>query len=159
MTATASERAASRDTARTDGAAAVAVMTLLVLSGLFTLIFEVMYLPIYLGSGTLPAPEAQIVAAPEGLAASLTDGAVAFPVTALLAGVLNVALVAAMRTLTDRPGISLLPVLAWTFGFLASSVSGPGGDVMLLSDWPTLLLLLCGLVPPLFYVYTRSLTA
>ncbi|WP_054816333.1 hypothetical protein [Nocardia arizonensis] len=141
------------------GPAAVAVMVLIVFSGLFTLVFEVLYLPIYLGSGTLPAPEPEVVAAPAGLAASLHDGAVAFPITALLAAVLNVLLVAAMRTLTDRPGVALLPVAAWLFGFLASSVSGPGGDIMLLSDWPTLALLLCGLVPPLFYAYTRSLVA
>ncbi|MET7771180.1 hypothetical protein [Nocardia sp. NPDC005366] len=158
MTATVDKRTGATGAARDrlEGIPAVAVMSVLVFSGLFTLVFEVLYLPVYLGSGSVPAPEPEVVAAPAGLAAALTDGAVAFPVTALLAGVLNVVLVAAMRTLTDRPGVALLPVLAWTFGFFACSVSGPGGDIMLLSDWPTLLLLLCGLVPPLAYTFAGS---
>ncbi|MEV0295284.1 hypothetical protein [Nocardia sp. NPDC050710] len=158
MTATVDKRAAAplTDQGRLEGIPAAALMTLLVLSGLFTLIFEVLYLPTYLGTAHLPSPEPEIVAAPAGLAAAMSAGAIAFPVTALLAAVLNVLLVAAMRTLTDRIGIALLPVLAWALGFFAASVSGPGGDIMLLSDWPTLLLLLCGLVPPLLYAYTRA---
>ncbi|WP_216908914.1 hypothetical protein [Nocardia noduli] len=158
MTATVDKRPGASGAAgnRPAGIPAVALMTVLVLSGLFTLVFEVLYLPVYLGSGSLPAPEPEVVAAPAGLASVLTEGAVAFPITALLAAVLNVALVAAMRTLTDRPGIALLPVLAWAVGFFACSVSGPGGDIMLISDWPTLLLLLCGLGPPLAYTYLRT---
>ncbi|MBH0775916.1 hypothetical protein [Nocardia bovistercoris] len=159
MTATVGKRAANSDVVpeRPGGVAGVAVMGLLVLSGLFTLAFEVLYLPVYLGRGTVAPAPAEVLAAP--LAASPSDGAVPFPVTVLVAGVVNVLLVAGMRIFTDRPGIALLPVLAWTLGFLACSVSGPGGDIMLLSDWPTLLLLIFGLAPPLLYTYTRTLSA
>ncbi|MGV9820933.1 hypothetical protein [Nocardia xishanensis] len=132
----------------------LALMAVLVVSGLFTLAFEVLYLPVYLGASHLPAPkETSLVAAP--LAAASGSGAIAFPVTVLLAATLNVLLIAAMRTLTDSIRVALLPVIVWTFGFLACTVAGPGGDLVLLSDWPTLLLLLCGLVPPLVYLYLR----
>ncbi|WP_431956674.1 hypothetical protein [Nocardia lijiangensis] len=130
------------------------LMAVLVLSGLFTLVFEVLYLPVYLGTSHLPpVKETTLVAAP--LAAASTSGAFAFPATAVLAAGSNVVLIAAMRTLTDSTRVALLPVIAWTFGFLACTVAGPGGDLVLLSDWPTLFLLLCGLVPPLAYVYLR----
>ncbi|MEV6278155.1 hypothetical protein [Nocardia sp. NPDC051832] len=125
------------------------LMTLLVLSGLFTLAVEVLYLPFYLGRSGIPASEPVVVAADVAVAG--TGGATPFPVTALLAAVLNVLLVAAMGTLTSRLRIMLLPLLAWAFGFFLCTIPGPGGDIMLLSDWPTLILLLCGAIPPLLY--------
>ncbi|MCP2296284.1 hypothetical protein APR11_002712 [Nocardia amikacinitolerans] len=132
----------------------LALMAVLTMSGLFTLAFEVLYLPVYLGTSHLPpAEDTTLVAAP--LAAVAASGTFALPVTALLAAGLNVLFIAAMRTLTDSTRVALLPVIVWTFGFLACTFAGPGGDLMLLSDWPTLLLLLCGLIPPLVYVYLR----
>ncbi|MBP2189260.1 hypothetical protein [Nocardia goodfellowii] len=129
------------------------LMTVLVLSGLFTLAVEVLYLPLYLGRSGVPAPEPAVVAA--GLAVAGTGGATPFPITALVAAVLNVLLVAAMGTLTSRLRIMLLPLLAWAFGFFLCSIPGPGGDLMLLSDWPTLVLLLGGTIPPLLYAVFR----
>ncbi|MFD0360631.1 hypothetical protein ACFQZZ_04110 [Nocardia sp. GCM10030253] len=106
------------------------IITLLVLDGLITLAVEVLYLPTYLGT-------------------------VAFPLSAVLAGVINVLLVMGVRSVTTRVGFAILPIAAWTFGFLVCSVTGPGGDIMLGSDWRTALLLFCGLVPPLGYLYFR----
>ncbi|WP_328405735.1 hypothetical protein [Nocardia sp. NBC_00403] len=106
------------------------IITLLVLDALITLALEVLYLPAYLDS-------------------------VAFPLSAVLAGVINVLLVMGVRTVTTRVGFAILPIAAWTFGFLLCSVTGPGGDIMLGSDWRTALLLFCGLVPPLGYLYVR----
>ncbi|MGN2636077.1 hypothetical protein ACTD5D_07760 [Nocardia takedensis] len=157
MTATADHTAATAGAGaqRLTGPAAVAVTTLLVFSGLFSLAFEVLYLPLYFGRGTVPAADAAVLAAP--LAAGPADGAIPFPVTALLAGVLNVVFVIAMRTVTDRPGVALLPLAAWTFGFLVAASGGPGGDILLLSAWPTLALFVCGLAAPLGYTYLRWL--
>lgn len=107
------------------------IIGVLVLNGLITLALEVLYLPTYLGT-------------------------VAFPLSAVLAGVVNVLLVMGVRSVTHRIGAALLPLGAWTFGFLACSVTGPGGDIMLGSDWRTLLLLFCGLAPPLLYLYFRA---
>ncbi|MFX0575760.1 hypothetical protein [Nocardia nepalensis] len=107
------------------------IIGVLVLDALITLALEVLYLPTYIGT-------------------------VAFPLSAVLAGVVNVLLVMGVRSITHRVSAALFPLAAWTLGFLTCSVSGPGGDIMLGSDWRTLLLLFCGLVPPLLYIYFRA---
>ncbi|MBF6346556.1 hypothetical protein [Nocardia cyriacigeorgica] len=107
------------------------IMLALVVDAVITLILEVLYLPLYLGS-------------------------VAFPIAALLAGVINVALVLGARTVSPRPIVMLIPIVAWTLSFLAAASSGPGGDVPLGSDARTLLLMLFGLAPPLIYVYLQA---
>ncbi|MGW4772723.1 hypothetical protein ACWEO2_32395 [Nocardia sp. NPDC004278] len=106
------------------------IIGVLVLDALVTLALEVLYLPTYIHT-------------------------VAFPLSAVLAGVVNIALVMGVRSVTHRIGAALLPLGAWTFGFLICSFTGPGGDIMLGTDWRTLLLLICGLVPPLLYLYFR----
>ncbi|WP_433199881.1 hypothetical protein ACQP1G_07395 [Nocardia sp. CA-107356] len=107
------------------------IIGVLVLDALITLALEVLYLPTYIGT-------------------------VAFPLSAVLAGVVNVLLVMGVHSVTHRISAALLPLAAWTFGFLACSATGPGGDILLASDWRTLLLLFCGLVPPLLYLYFRA---
>ncbi len=107
------------------------IISVLVLDALITLVLEVLYLPTYINT-------------------------VAFPLSAVLAGVVNILLVMGVRSITHRVGVMILPLAAWTFGFLLCSVSGPGGDILLGSDWRTLLLLFCGLVPPLLYIYFRT---
>ncbi|MBF6321989.1 hypothetical protein [Nocardia cyriacigeorgica] len=107
------------------------IMLALVVDAVITLILEVLYLPLYLGS-------------------------VAFPIAAPLAGVINVALVLGARTVSPRPIVMLIPIVAWTLSFLAAASSGPGGDVPLGSDARTLLLMLFGLAPPLIYVYLQA---
>lgn len=107
------------------------IISVLVLDALITLFLEVLYLPTYINT-------------------------VAFPLSAILAGVINVLLVMGVRSITHRVGAMILPVAAWTFGFLLCSVTGPGGDILLGSDWRTVLLLFCGLVPPLLYIYVRT---
>ncbi|MEV6134734.1 hypothetical protein AB0L63_01410 [Nocardia sp. NPDC051990] len=107
------------------------IISVLVLDALITLVLEVLYLPTYINT-------------------------VAFPLSAVLAGVVNILLVMGVRSITQRVSVMILPLVAWTFGFLLCSVSGPGGDILLGSDWRTLLLLFCGLVPPLLYIYFRT---
>ncbi|BDU08325.1 hypothetical protein [Nocardia cyriacigeorgica] len=107
------------------------IMLALVVDAVITLILEVLYLPLYLGS-------------------------VAFPIAAPIAGVVNVLLVLGARSVSPRPAVMLLPIVAWTLAFLAAASSGPGGDVPLGSDARTLLLMLFGLTPPLIYVYMQA---
>ncbi|WP_330228655.1 hypothetical protein OHA40_21335 [Nocardia sp. NBC_00508] len=109
-------------------ALAPVILVLLVLDALLTLSLEVLYLPTYLGT-------------------------IAFPVAAVLAGVVNVLLVAGARSVTQRTAAVGLPLAAWAFGFLICASLGPGGDVLLGSDARTALLLFCGLLPPLAYIY------
>ncbi|MBF6355324.1 hypothetical protein IU449_12345 [Nocardia higoensis] len=127
----------------------------LVAAALFSVAVEVLYLPFYVGGSWTPdaAPADLAQAAGGQLAAPLGSGAIPVPVTALIAAVLNIALVAAMRTLTDSLRLALLPVVAWAFGFLLCTFPGPGSDTLLMGDWPTLLLLVCGTVPPLLYAF------
>lgn len=128
-------------------------MVVLVVSALFGLVVQVLYLPIYVGGSWTAAARPSDIALASGaqLAAPLGSGAIALPVTALIAAVMNIGLVAAMRTITDSLRLALLPVAVWTLGFLWCTFPGPGGDVLLMSEWPTLLLLVCGTVVPLLY--------
>lgn len=112
-------------------ALAPVILVLLAVDALITLVLEVLYLPSYLGS-------------------------VAFPITALLAGVINTGLVYAAGTVSERASLRYLPLVVWTLGFLACSTRGPGGDVLLGSDWRTLLLLIGGLAPPLAFIALRD---
>ncbi|WP_067817084.1 hypothetical protein [Nocardia inohanensis] len=132
-----------------------AIAGLLVLDALVTLVLEVLFLPIYAGQSKLSEPQ-QVLAAATRLASSVTDGAVPLPVTALVAAVVNVALVAGMAVVSKRISVMVLPLTAWTLGFLLLASSGPGGDMMLMSDWPTLLLFVCGLFPAGLYLYWRA---
>ncbi|MFC4375447.1 hypothetical protein ACFO5K_15200 [Nocardia halotolerans] len=109
------------------------VVVALLVDALLSLAVEVLFLPLYLG-------------------------AIPFPVVALLAAPVNVALVYGMETVTDRIGFAFAPIVVWVFGFLVCSSRGPGGDVLLVSDGRTLLLLACGVLAPLGYLYYRSNT-
>lgn len=109
----------------------VLIIVVLMFDAVLTLAIEVLYLPLYIG-------------------------AVPIPVSALLAGVINVALVRAARVVSPSPAVLFLPLAAWTLGFLVAASTGPGGDVPLTSDIRTLLLFLFGLVPPLIYLYVQA---
>lgn len=107
------------------------ILVVLTVDALVTLVLEVLYLPTYLGS-------------------------VAFPLSALIAGAVNIGLVYVASTVSDRTGLQLLPLIVWTLGFLVCATTGPGGDVLLGSTWQTLLLLLCGLVAPMVFLARRG---
>lgn len=107
------------------------LIVVLIVNAVITLVLEVLYLPFYFGS-------------------------VAVPVAALIAAPVNVALVWAAATVTTRPTVLFLPIAAWLGAFLIAASRGPGGDVPLRSDLPTLLLFLCGTVAPLIYLYVAA---
>lgn len=132
-----------------------AIAGLLVFDALLTLVLEVLFLPIYVGRSDTSPPQ-QLLAAARSVAAGVSDGAVPLPITALVAAVVNVALVAGMGVVSKRISVMVLPLTAWTLGFLLLASSGPGGDMMLMSDWPTLLLFVCGLFPAGLYLYWKA---
>ncbi|MGK8522295.1 hypothetical protein ACRS6B_12380 [Nocardia asteroides] len=107
------------------------ILLFLVVDALLTLALETLYLPTYLGS-------------------------VAFPVSVVVAGLVNVLLVAGARSVSTRPAILGLPLVAWAFGFLVCASAGPGGDILLGQDWRTALLLFGGLLPAMAYIYISS---
>ncbi|NNH69844.1 hypothetical protein HLB23_08190 [Nocardia uniformis] len=128
------------------------IAAVLVLDGVVTLLLEALFLPIYLGRADVPESPA-LLAQAQPLAATLTAGAVPFPITVLIAAVVNVLLVKGMSTVTDRIGMMALPLTAWTVTYMLCTLGGPGGDVLFMNDWPTLALLVGGLLPAGLYLY------
>lgn len=102
----------------------------LVFDGLLTLVLEVLFLPLYVGRHP-------------------------FPITAVIAAVVNVLLVRAMGLVVTRPAAMGLPLIAWLFGYLVCASPGPGGDIMLAADWTAALLLALGLAPAAVYLFRR----
>ncbi|MFC7448559.1 hypothetical protein [Rhodococcus daqingensis] len=98
------------------------ILGLLIFDGALTAVLAVLFLPTYLGS-------------------------VAFPISALVAGAVNVLLVLGARTVTDRVSRAALPLVGWFLGFVLCMVGGPGGDSLLLASPLTLLLLGFAVVP------------
>ncbi|MET8424061.1 hypothetical protein [Nocardia sp. NPDC004860] len=128
--------------------------TLLLADAVITLGFEVLFLPIYAGRAHIPEPTPVLAAGT--LASSMTDGAIAVPLTALAAAVVNVLLVMGMGVITKRIGVMALPILVWVLGFLICAGFSPSGYALLMGDWPTMLLLICGLLPAGMYLYYRA---
>lgn len=133
MTAAVDESAPTRSrwAALAAGALGPLLIVVLIVDAVVTLILEVLYLPLYIGG-------------------------VAVPLAALVAAPVNVALVWAAATVTTRSTVLFLPIAAWLAAFLIAASRGPGGDVPLRSDLPTLLLFLCGTVAPLIYMYVAA---
>ena len=74
-------------------------------------------------------------------------GVVEFPITALLAAVTTPLLVARAGAAVSRPMIAGLPLWAWLVTVAVFGMGGPGGDIVLLADWRSLLLLGAGVLP------------
>ncbi|MFD7843099.1 hypothetical protein ACFV4K_09215 [Nocardia sp. NPDC059764] len=127
---------------------------LLLIDAVITLGLEVLFLPLYAGQATIPEPTPVLAAG--SLASSMTSGAIPVPVAALVAAVVNVLLVMGMGVATDRIGVMALPILVWALGFLICAGFSPSGYALLMGDWPTMLLLICGLLPAGMYLYYRA---
>ncbi|MCX5043788.1 hypothetical protein OG921_11485 [Aldersonia sp. NBC_00410] len=80
-------------------------------------------------------------------------GAVAFPISALISGLANVVLVLIARTITGPTRRAGWPLVGWGAGFLLCALGGPGGDVLLIQSWQSLLLLALGLVPAGYLIF------
>ncbi|MFC9557230.1 hypothetical protein ACFTWF_41145 [Rhodococcus sp. NPDC056960] len=109
-------------------------LALLVFDGFLCAVLSVLFLPSYIG-------------------------ATPFPISILVAAVVNLALVIAARSTTGRIGAGVLPLAGWGAGFLLCMVGGPGGDVLVLASVSTLLLLFGALVPAAVYLWKVSAKA
>lgn len=103
-------------------------LAVLVFDGFLCAVLSVLFLPLYLG-------------------------ATPFPISILVAAVVNLVLVIAARSTTGRSGSAALPLLAWSLGFLLCMFGGPGGDVLLLASVWTLLLFLGALIPSAAFLW------
>jgi hypothetical protein len=84
-------------------------------------------------------------------------GSIPFPVSALISGLLNAALVWAAGPWTSSARVAALPLWTWLLTLLLMYLPGPGGDVIFggrgVMAYSPLLLLAMGIVPPLVVLY------
>jgi hypothetical protein len=74
-------------------------------------------------------------------------GGFPLPVTVLLAALTTPWLVSMASDLTDRLVVSVAPLLVWLLSLGVFGLAGPGGDLVLIEDWRSLLLLAAGALP------------
>ena len=120
------------DTGATNPVFRVAVLTVLAVDGAISAVGGALLLPSYIGS-------------------------IPFPVSALVSGLLNAALVWAAGHWTSSARVAALPLWTWLLTLLLMYLPGPGGDVIFggrgVLAYSPLLLLAMGIVPPLVVLY------
>ena len=83
-------------------------------------------------------------------------GPVPFPISALLSGLLNTALVWAALQWTSSPRLAALPLWAWLASVTGLTFPGPGDDAVFSAEWALLLLIVVGALPPAVLLYRRT---
>ena len=74
-------------------------------------------------------------------------GGFPLPVTVVLAGVTMPWLVSTAGRLSPRLGVAAAPLVLWVVCLGVFGLAGPGGDLVLIEDWRSLLLLAAGALP------------
>jgi hypothetical protein len=112
----------------------VVVLALLAVDGVLSALAGALLLPSYIGS----AP---------------------FPISALISGLVNAALVWAAGRWTKSPRVAALPLWTWLLTVAVLSLGGPGDDVILgghgLMAYGALILLVLGVAPPVWVLWRR----
>jgi len=111
------------------------IVAFLALDGVLSAVLGALLLPMYLGS-------------------------VPFPISALLSGLLNAALVWAASYWTDSIRIAALPLWAWLATVTGFILGGPGGDIVFggpgIMAYSVLVLLVLGALPPVLVLRRMS---
>ena len=80
-----------------------------------------------------------------------------FPVSALLSGLVNAALVWAALQWTSAPRLAALPLWCWLLTVAALTLGGPGDDIVFggagIMEYAWLLLLVLGALPPAWVLW------
>ena len=112
----------------------VAVLTLLTVDGVLCAIAAAFFLPAHIGS-------------------------VPFPVSALISGLVNAALVWVALLWTSTPRLAALPLWAWLLTVAALTLGGPGNDIVFggvgVMEYALLLLIVLGTLPPAAVLWRR----
>jgi len=134
LTATQPRTGKLDDTGATDPAIRVVILALLAVDGILSAIAGALLLPAYIGS--MP-----------------------FPISALISGLVNAALVWAAARWTTSARVAALPLWTWLLTVLAMCLGGPGGDVIFggrgVMAYSPLLLLAVGVLPPGWVLWRR----
>jgi hypothetical protein len=74
-------------------------------------------------------------------------GGISLPISALVAAVTTPWLVSVAGKLSPTLPVAGAPVAAWIIAIAVFGMFGPGGDLVLVADWRSLLLFACGALP------------
>lgn len=83
-------------------------------------------------------------------------GSVPFPISGLVAGVINIGLGVLAASIVGARYAGV-PLLGFAAGLLLCMLGGPGGDVLVPADWRLFVLFGGGLIPPLVVLFMRRL--
>ena len=123
------------DPGSADPAIRIVVLALLAIDGVISAVTGALLLPIYLG--TVP-----------------------FPISALISGLVNAALVWAAMYWTDSKRLAALPLWAWLVTVAGLSLGGPGGDIVFggpgIMGYSVLIFLIVGALPPAWLLWRRE---
>ena len=135
LTETKPRVASIEDAGATDPAIRVVVLALFAVDGILSALAGALLLPSYVGS-------------------------IPFPVSGLISGLVNAALVWAAGRWTWSPRVAALPLWTWLLTVAVMSTGGPGDDVILggqgLMAYGALLLVVSGVAPPVWVLWRRS---
>jgi hypothetical protein len=124
------------ETSTTEPAVRIVVLTLLAVDGILSAVAGAMLLPAYIGS-------------------------VPFPISALISGLVNAALVWAAGSWTQSARVAALPMWTWLVTIAVMSLGGPGDDCVLAMTcggpgYRALLLIVLGVALPVWVLWRRA---
>lgn len=135
LTETKPRVASIEDPGATDPAIRVVALALFAVDGILSALAGALLLPFYIGS-------------------------IPFPISGLISGLVNAALVWAAGRWTTSPRVAALPLWTWLLTVAVMSIGGPGDDVILggqgLMAYGALLLVVLGVAPPVWVLWRRS---
>jgi hypothetical protein len=135
LTETKPRTASVQDGGATDPAIRFVVLALLAVDGILSALAGALLLPSYIGS-------------------------IPFPISGLLSGLLNAALVWAAGQWTRSARVAALPLWTWLLTIAVTSMGGPADDVILggrgLMAYGALVLIALGVAPPVWVLWRRS---
>jgi hypothetical protein len=135
LTETKPRAASVEDGGATDPAIRFVILALLAVDGVLSALAGALLLPSYIGS-------------------------IPFPISALISGLVNGALVWAAGRWTRSPRVAALPLWTWLLTVAVMSTGGRSGDIILGGNGPmaygALLLVVLGVVPPVWVLWRRS---
>ena len=87
----------------------------------------------------------------------LRIGSVPFPISALMSGLVNAALVWAALNWTSNPRVAALPLWCWLLAVAGLTFGGPGDDIVFggvgITEFAPLLLIVLGATPPAYVLW------
>ncbi|MCV7216624.1 hypothetical protein H7J51_15180 [Mycobacterium crocinum] len=135
LTATKRSVEVTEDPGATDPAIRTVVLALLAVDGVISAVAGALLLPLYVGGFPLP-------------------------ISALISGLVNLALVWAAAYWTESPRLSALPLLTWLVTVAVLTLGGPGSDIVFggpgVMAYSVLFFLALGATPPAIFLWRRT---